>query len=396
MIKKLAATAIAVLAMHTGADAQQTIKLGLVNIEGGPFTMQSGFIKDGATFAIEQLNARGGALGRKYELVEQTHAGTPAAAIAAVANLVDQKGVQFFAGLNGSATSLAIASKLAGQNALFFDTTASATDLTGKYCQKNYFRVGIDDTTAMNGYREVVKASGIKTWDLLLADYASGHSFAKHFTTVVNETGGKVQQTLFAPMAATDLGSYISQLMAKPADGMFVMYPGSAAIALAKQQQPFGLFGKYKSVLSTSTTNEYFIEAQGDTTAGLHSAQSYLHSLPGEANAAFVKAFEARFKKKPNYLEYDAYLSYEIMHQAIVKAKSTDVNAVRAALNGLKINTVMGEMEMRAADHQLVRPLVIVQAVKSADAGKGVIVLKEIQPAAKVISKVSDECKMGT
>jgi branched-chain amino acid transport system substrate-binding protein len=129
----------------------------------------------------------------------------------------------------------------------------------------------------------------------------------------------------------------------------------------------------------------------------MHSAQSYLHSLPGAMNEKFVKDWVLRYKRKPNYLEYDTVLSYEILHQAILKAKSTEVAAVRTALTGLKIDTVLGPMEMRAADHQLVRPLVIVQAVKSTvNAGRGEIVLKVVQPASLVASKVSPECKMGT
>ena len=188
MIKQALATAVAALVLQTGAQAQEAIKVGLINIEGGPFTMQAGFIRDGAHFAIEQLNARGGALGRKYELVEQNHSGTPAAAIAAANSLVQRGGVSFFSGLNGSATALAIASKMSSLNAIFVDTTASADDLTGKNCQPNYFRIGVNDLTTMNGFREVVKDSGIKTWDLLMADYASGHSFAKNFTAMVQAT----------------------------------------------------------------------------------------------------------------------------------------------------------------------------------------------------------------
>lgn len=393
MIKKVLATAVAVLALQTGAQAQQAIKVGLINIEGGPFTMQAGFIRDGALFAIEQLNARGGALGRKYELVEQNHTGTPAAAIAAANNLVQRSGVSFFSGLNGSATALAIASKMSSLDAIFVDTTASADDLTGKSCQPNYFRVGVNDLTTMNGFREVVKASGIKTWDLLLADYASGHSFAKNFTAMVTEQGGTVQQTLFAPMAATDLGSYITQLLAKPAEGLALIYPGSGAITLAKQQKPFNLFGKYKSVLSASTTSEMFIDAQGDTTVGLYSSQTYLYSLPGAANAEFVKAFEARFKRKPSYLDYDSYLSYEFMHQAILKAKSTDVGAVRTAMRGLKMSTIVGDMEMRAADHQMLRPLIVVQVAQAGE-GKGQIVARDVKPYTAVMPRLSPDCKM--
>src|SRR5207247_7594367 len=106
--------------------------------------------------------------------------------------------------------------------------------------------------------------------------------------------GGTVQKKLFVPLNTTDFGSYISNLAAKPAEGLAVMFPGGGAIALAKQQQQFGLFAKYKNVLSQFLTNDSLIGAQADTTLRLRTSQEYHWQMPGEQNAAFVKAFEAR------------------------------------------------------------------------------------------------------
>jgi len=393
MIRKLLAAAAAAVALHGGALAQNTIKLGVVNIDTGPFAVSGAFVNDGAAFAVERLNAQGGALGRKYELIIQNHAGSPASAIAAASRLVEQQGVSFFTGLNPSGTSLAIASKMSAMNALFIDATAASDDLTGKNCGPNYFRVGITDGMQVNSFRELAKQSGIKSWDLMMADIAVGHDTAKRFTAAMQESGGgKINKTLFAPITASDLGSYIAQLLDKPAEGLLMYYPSSGGIALIKQQQPFKLFEKYKTVVSASMVNEILIGAHGDASVGLWSAQSYFWAMPGERNAAFVKAFEERYKRKPTYIDADAYMSFELVHQAILKAKSTDVSAVRNALAGLKATTVVGDVEMRAADHQLLRPLVVVQAVKAGD-GKGEIAMKSITPTDKIAPPVSPECK---
>lgn len=170
-------------------------------------------------------------------------------------------------------------------------------------------------------------------------------------------------------------------------------YPSSGGIALIKQQQPFKLFEKYKTVVSASMVNEILIGAHGDASVGLWSAQSYFWNMPGERNAAFVKAFEERYKRKPTYIDADAYLSFDLVHQAILKARTTDVPAVRTALAGLETSTMGGDVEMRAADHQLLRPLVVVQAVKAGE-GKGEIMMKSITPTDKIAPAVSPECKM--
>jgi branched-chain amino acid transport system substrate-binding protein len=325
--------------------------------------------------------------------VIQNHEGKPASAIEAAKKLVEDKGVAFFTGLNPSGTSLAIESKMSGLNALFVDATAASNDLTGKNCTPNYFRVGVTDGMQVNAFVDLAKQSGIKSWDLMMADIAVGHDSAKLFTAAAQANGVVVNKTLFAPITAPDLGSYIGQLIDNPAEGLFMYYPSSGGIALIKQQAPFKLFEKYKTVLSQSMVNEILIGAHGDASVGLWSAQSYFWGLPGDANAAFVKSFEERYKRKPTYIDADAYLSFQLVHQAIVKAGTTDVSAVRAALAGLKASTIVGDVEMRAADHQLLRPLIVVQATRAGE-GKGEIAMRSTLPREEIQPSISPDCKM--
>lgn len=383
----------AALALHGAAFAQQAIRLGVINIESGPLAPNAAAINDGATLAVETLNSKGGALGRKYELVVQNHDGPPASAIAAVNKLVQQHGVSFFTGLSPSGNSLAVSAKLADMNALYLDATAASDDLTGKNCNANYFRVGITDSNHVQVWRELAQRNGIKTFDLMMADMAAARDASKRFSALLPSFGGTIQKELYTPLSTTDHGGNIAQLMGKPAEALVMYMPGAAGIGLAKQQAPFGLFDKYKLVVSSSMVNEILIGGQGETTVGIWSSQSYFWSMPGAANADFVKAFEARFSRKPSYLAADAYLAFMLVHEAILKAKSVDVAAVRSALNGLKLDTIVGEVEMRAADHQLVRPMVVVQAVKGGP-GKGEMALRSVEPASRTTLPASAECKL--
>lgn len=376
-----------------GAVHAQTIKLGVVNIESGPLAPSSGAINEGATLAVELLNARGGVLGRKYELVIQNHDGPPAGAIAAATKLVRQQGVSFFTALSPSGNSLALSARLGELGALYLDATAASDDLTGKACNPNYFRIGISDSSNVQVWRELAQRNGVKSFDLMMADIAAARDASKRFTALLPAFGGTIQKELYVPLSATDHGGNIAQLAPKPAEALAMYLPGSAGIGFAKQQAPFGLFGKYKLVVSASMVNEILIAGQGDTTAGVWSAQSYFWQMPGDANTEFVKAFEAKHGRKPSYLAADAYLAFTLLHEAIVKAKSTDVAAVRGALSGLKAKTIVGPVEMRAADHQLVRPMVVVQAVKT-EPGKGAIALRSVEPASKTTLPPSAECKM--
>jgi branched-chain amino acid transport system substrate-binding protein len=396
MKKLFPATALALaLVAPTHAQQQPTIKLGVVNIDAGPLAVSAAAINDGATLAVETLNAAGGALGRRYELVVQNHEGPPAAAVAAAQKLVHQYGVAFFTGLNPSGNSLALSAKLSDLNALFLDATAASDDLTGKACNSNYFRIGISDSSNVAVWKELARRNNIKTFDLMMSDIAAARDAAGHFVGVLPEIGGTVQKEIYTPLSNTDHGSSIAQLLPKPAEALVMYLPGSAGIGFAKQQAQFGLFGKYKLVLSASMVNEILITGQGDSTVGVWSAQSYHYTLPGQANADFVAAYEKRFNKKPSYLAADAYISFVLLNEAIQKAKSIDVAAVRKSLEGLKASTLVGDVEMRAADHQLVRPAVVVQAVKAAP-GHGEITVRSVEPAQRVTPPPSSECHIAS
>lgn len=395
MKKIFAATAVALAVTAGSALAQQPpIKLGVVNIDAGPLAISAAAIQEGATLAVETLNAQGGALGRRYELVTQGHEGPPAAAVAAAQKLVLQQGVSFFTSLSPSGNSLALSAKLRDLNAIYLDASAASDDLTGKACNPNYFRIGVPDSAHVMVWKDLMVRNNIKSVDMMMSDIAAARDAAKQLTAVLPTIGATLQKELYAPLTTSDYGGNIAQLQAKPAEALAMYVPSSAGINLAKQQAPFGLFDKYKLVVSSSMVNEILVPGQGDTTVGVWSSQSYHASLPGKANADFVAAFEKRFGKKPAYLAADAYLSFIVLNEAIKKAGSTDVAAVRKALEGIKLNTIVGEVQMRAADHQMVRPLVVVQAVRTAP-GKADVAVRLVEPADKVILPPSKDCKMA-
>ncbi|MBN8756627.1 MULTISPECIES: ABC transporter substrate-binding protein [unclassified Variovorax] len=384
------------LAMQAQAQAQTAtgpIKIGVLTIDAGPFATYASLVEDSSRAAVDMLNAEGGALGRKFEVVVQSHAGTPSSAIAAVNRLVQQGGVSFVTGQTPTSHSLAISPKLAALNALMIDVYSQGDDLMTKACQPNFFRVTTPDSVYAAMLREFVKKSGAKTWNLISPDYAVGHTFAAKFSDIVKAQGGTVQMSLFAAQGTNDFGSYITQL-AKPADALMVTLYMSDGNSFAKQQKQFGLFDKYKTVLGNGFATEFQLAAQGDSVLGVLNGLSYHNTMPGERNAAFVKSYEARFKRKPIYTDADMMVALEMLRAAIVKAKSTDVSAVRTALAGLKAPTVFGEVEMRAADHTLIRQLGVAEVVRTPDGKATTFAMRSIEPGSALFPPPSPECKM--
>jgi len=390
--RRFAASLLALSAPLACAQGSGPIKIGLLLIDSGPFASHASVMESGARTAVDILNAEGGALGRKFELVVQAHSGTPAAAVAAATKLAQQGGVSMITGQTQSSHSLALVPKLEQLNVLEIDTYAQSNDLMSKTCSPNYFRVNTPDAVTTRMMQEYVKQSGAKTWNLISVDYAAGQSFSKAFTELVTSQGGTVQQNLFSPQGTTDFGSYISQL-SKPADALVVTLFMSDGQSFAKQAKQFGLFDKYKTVIGNGFATDFQLDTHGDNVLGVVNSLSWTPELPGARNAQYVKEFVVRAKRRPFYTDADLMAGMEVFRAGVVKAKSTEPAQVRKALEGLKIQTIFGEVEMRAADHQLIRQHGMAQVVKS-PGGKNTFVMRVVKPGPEIYPPPSPDCKV--
>jgi len=390
--RRFAASLLALSAPLACAQGTGPIKIGLLLIDSGPFASHASVMESGARTAVDILNAEGGALGRKFELVVQAHSGTPAAGVAAATKLAQQGGVSMITGQTQSSHSLALVPKLEQLNVLEIDTYAQSNDLMSKTCSPNYFRVNTPDAVTTRMMQEYVKQSGAKTWNLISMDYAAGQSFSKAFTELVTSQGGTVQQNLFSPQGTTDFGSYISQL-SKPADALVVTLFMSDGQSFAKQAKQFGLFDKYKTVIGNGFATDFQLDTHGDNVLGVVNSLSWTPELPGARNAQYVKEFVVRAKRRPFYTDADLMAGMEVFRAGVVKAKSTEPAQVRKALEGLKIQTIFGEVEMRAADHQLIRQHGMAQVVKS-PGGKNTFVMRVVKPGPEIYPPPSPDCKV--
>jgi branched-chain amino acid transport system substrate-binding protein len=383
--------ALALAAPLAFAQGAGTIKIGLLLIDSGPFATYAGLMESGAKAAVEMLNAEGGALGRKFELVIQAHSGTPAAAVAAATKLAQQGGVSVILGQTQSSHSLALVPKLDALNVLQIDHYAQSNDLMTKSCAPNYFRINTPDALTTRMMQDFVKSSGAKTWNLISMDYAAGQSFAKAFGDLVGGMGGSVQQSLFSPQGTADFGSYISQL-SKPADALVVTLFMSDGQSFAKQSKQFGLFDKYKMVIGNGFATDFQLEAHGDNVLGVYNSLSWTPELPGARNEKYVKDFERITKRRPFYTDADVMVAMETFRAGVVKAGSEEPAKVRKALEGLRIDTIFGNVEMRGADHHLIRQHGMAQVVKGPN-GKNAFQMKVVRPGPEIYPPASPECK---
>src|SRR5277367_2311558 len=190
-----AAMAIVVTAA-TDASAEDAIKIGALLIDSGPLAGLKDSQVKAINLAIEQINAAGGAAGKKLEADFISYPGTPDTAVDGATRAVQKDGALFLTGMDTSAVSPALSAKLPALNALMVEVFAQADGMTGKGCSANYFRANVNDSMLMGAVGEFLKDKGVGKWDIIAVDYSSGHDAAEKFKALVKSQGGSVGKVL--------------------------------------------------------------------------------------------------------------------------------------------------------------------------------------------------------
>jgi branched-chain amino acid transport system substrate-binding protein len=361
------------LGLQSAVAAPDSIRIGLLTIDSGSFAFMQPYFLDAARLAVDSFNAEGGILGRKVELVVSSHAGTPASALAAATRMVQNEKVTLLTGFLSTPMASVLGPRMESLGAILLDSSTVSDDAITKTCQSHYFHLYTPDSQRMKALERLIRESGVKSWNMIGADYSMGHNARKQFEGTIKEGGGQLKTVVFQPLGTTDFGSQISQLATSAAEGLVVAVPGSDALIFAKQQRQFGLFKRYKTVVALGFTDDVGMPGQGDTTVGTYMAQGWHYELAGERVARFVQQYRERYKRNPTYMDAEAFSAYELLRLSIQRAGGADVRKVRDALATIRGTTVLGDVYMRA-DHQLMRPLVVGR-IESAGPGLGRVAL---------------------
>ena len=359
--------------LQSAVAAPDPIRIGLLTVDSGSFAFLQPYFLDAAKLAVDNFNADGGILGRKVELVVNSHAGTPASALAAATRMVQQEKVTLLTGFLTTPMAIALGPKMESLGAILLDSSTVSDDVISKSCQSHYFHLSNPDSQRIKALERLIKESGVKSWNMIAADYSMGHNARKQFESTIKEGGSQLKTVVFQPLGTTDFGSQINQLAASAGEGLVVAVPGSDAIILAKQQKQFGLFKQYKTVIGLGFTDDVGIAGQGDATVGTYMVQGWHHALAGDHVARFVKQYRERYNRNPAHLDAETFSAYELLRLSIQKAGGTDIKKVRDALATIRGTTVIGDVYMRP-DHQLMRPLVVGK-IEPEGPGKGRVAL---------------------
>ncbi|MES1151420.1 MAG: ABC transporter substrate-binding protein, partial [Dongia sp.] len=224
------------------ARAADTVKIGLCNPLTGTYAAVGKNELAGCKLAIDQINAKGGILGKQAELlVEDSTSGDAGTAVQKTRKLIERDGITFLLGNVNSALSLAQA-QVSNEKGIVHIVPGGHTDaITGATCHWNVFRVC--NTTQMEANAvagQLINNAG-KKWYYITPDYAFGHTLQAGLEKACTKLGGQKLGADLTPLGTTDFSSYLIKAQAANPDVIIFLTQGDDMINAIKQAVQFGL-----------------------------------------------------------------------------------------------------------------------------------------------------------
>jgi branched-chain amino acid transport system substrate-binding protein len=334
----------------------------------GHLTPRTGFLGQvgengfrGISLAVEEINASGGIMGRKLELIAEDSV-NPATAVTKAQKLIERDKVVCLIGEVSSASALAIADQAGRNRVPFFNTGANSDALRGASCNRYMFHVEGSNSMYIKTIGTWLKAQNLikdRRFYTLTADYAFGHDLFRVSSRFLKENGGVLIGNDMIPTNTPDYSAYILKLRQAKPDYVFLNLAGVDQTTFLKQYReydlPFQLTGGAMDTV-------LFWSAGLDALSGFWQCMWY-HGLELPSAQAFTKRFTAKYAQPPENGAWADYTAMKIVAQTFADTKTTDSAALVKHLEKGTTFDVLKERKgsFRAWDHQLLQEMYIVK-----------------------------------
>ncbi len=356
----VAIAALVWIAAPAGSQ-QKVVKIGDLGSKVGVFEGYGKYQTWGMQMAVEELNAKGGVLGSKIEIVSEDDETKPAPAVRKAEKLILQDDVKLLVGAVSSGATLAVMDVTKKHKTIHWNSVSCAEFMRTTKFHKYYFSNQPDSRMQANGLAKyIVDKMGKKVY-IFYTDYAMGQSDGRQFKTALEKLGGEVVGVAGAPLDTKDFSPWFGAINQSSPDVLFVAFAGTDSLRLMTQLHSFGMTKKYKLAGIDCFLLQQDLPSIAEPMEGFVQLNHFSPYNP-DPN---MQAYNARFKKKfgtdANIAagSYDAVLFWAA---AVEKAKSFDPDKVAEAHEGMCVdNTHIGRQCIRKEDHQVIMDMHLYQ-----------------------------------
>ena len=387
---------LATLATVVPVAAQAPIKIGEINSFSGigaPFT---GPYRAAVEMAAEEINAKGGVLGRKVEVLFRDDKGQPAEAVKHAQELVASEKVALISGTFLSNVGLAV-SDWAKQNRTLFVAAEPLTEAI-TWSKGHDHVVRVRPNTYEQGRMLAEKAGKMKyaKWATIGPNYEYGKRAWETFRDRLKELKPDVQVVgeQWPALGKIDASAEVGAVLAKNPEALYVSLFGSDWLAFVREAQKRGVFQKMFVVGILLGEPEYIDPLKTEAPEGMLVTGYPWYDIQQPAHKDFVARFTKKADKNPVLGSLVGYVTYLSIFEAIKKAGGTDTDKLVAAFRDLKVETPIGPISYRAFDGQSTMGAWVGTTKVDAKRGVGIMVNHEYVPGEKVLPSAEEVKKM--
>ena len=307
--------------------------------------------------------------GRKIVLFNADDLNKPDVGANTVRQWIDERNVDMVTGLVASSVVLA-ASKVVEQGGkLALISGAAASSLTNEHCSPNHIHWTYDTFALANGTANAVLKDGGKSWYILTADYAFGHSMETDIKKVVQAEGGSVVGAVRHPFPSSDFSSYILQAQGSGADVVALANAGADTVNSLKTASEFGVTQSGQRLAGMVVfLND--IHAMGlEVTQGLMLTTGWYWDM-NEETRAWAERYQKRVGSKPTMVHAGIYSATTHYLNAVRQTGSDDTATVRAQMAKPPVNDMFAKNGRIREDGRMVHDMYLVK-VKTPAESKG-------------------------
>ncbi|HZL39352.1 MAG TPA: ABC transporter substrate-binding protein [Pseudolabrys sp.] len=371
------------------------VKMGMVDPLTGVYAAPAGNEVIGAKYAVEQINAKGGILGRQVELLVEDSANDVGTGVQKARKLIERDNVNFIIGDVNSGIAAAIAQVTAEKKVLHIVSGGHTDSITGKDCHWNVYRVCNTTRMEANSVSDLLYSKYGKKWHFITPDYAFGHTLYDACAANLKKLGGTVTGNELTPLGTTDFSAYLIKAKAANPDVLLLLVQGSDMINCLKQIVQFGL-DKQIHVAGTQQELESLAGLPPEARIGIWMFEWYWKQ-PGVPHVAeFVAEMRKRNGGKvPTARHWFGYVSAMTFALVANQQKTLDAVKLAQALGDFELPPEVklqpNKVYYRKGDHQLMTSAFVGEAVsKGKDDPEDLYRVDSVVPGDKTAPSVAD------
>ena len=333
--------------------AQEPIKIGELN----SYKNFSAFLepyKKGWELALEEVNAAGGVLGRKIEIVSRDDNGNPGDAVRTAEELLTREKVAFLVGTFPSHVGLAVSDFAKQRKTLFI----AAEPLTDKlvWDNGNAYTFRLRTSTYMQTAMLIPDAVKLdkKRWAVVYPNYEYGQSATAAFKKLLTakQPGVQFVSEQAPPLGKIDAGAVTQALADAKPEAIFSSLFGADLAKFVRDGQQRGLFKGVEVFNLLAGEPEYLDPLKDEAPVGWYVTGYPWYGIKTPEHQKFLDAYQKKYKDYPRLGSIVGYATVQSVVAVIKKAGSLDQEKLVTAMKGLTHSTPFGDVTYRALDHQ--------------------------------------------